>query len=900
MPTAKEEAHNSEASPAEAAKVDDSWMAAKPETAHSATSGTEALMRMALPALTVTQENFKEVMYSTCAQFLENFGGPYQYLKFWLGEEPSQEWIKFADELQTHFPKRNDYRYLEGCHLPRDTSPHSTFQVPLWSLGWSTHCSTKPPPYKITALQLVDEYLTNTFETGHEALNLFQGPDQGLCVHPISNEPLFFSHYVKGAARATSILMLAHVAIVHLKVEIASMHPTLYHSMLGVTCRLGMAATDPSTIALENARLSAAGSIRKKHDPITWAAKLMTLKNKGLSPTEIIRRWNDGATRDGALNGAKRTAVLAMLELSDESLNLLIKHVSEFGIENSAFQDSAFSNKKILPGHSPGCNGDKAWQKRLTITDKGFQLFIRYVHEKHARKSTHTRSKSDRTAMEEAVNMSQLLQSCFEELSEQYPIPSETWDGVLKPFLDGNNNLELDLQGAASELKNGWQPADLPCFKAVIAESTAKRDGKLERLGQGAKISPGQLEKQRFDLLMASVQHDWDSYKVWRGKCEDREAAIYFQKLQHQSARHSRAREIADAISAEERGPAWMLDLRVWDASRDSVNSQTVEECVAYIARTHQLADVKHVRPLCVLNWAAPAIYSGAVQSRQANLMGNLVNAQCNGIGAVLTPVHFYQKGQLYKVEKKCMDLLADAQLNTDMRFAISYSQKNDGRERRSLLQPAVFALPTTESGNVTYEASYNTWRQVNLMKQALVADAPMLPTAEMLVIEDMSETALPSGTEMTTHKNQSEKHQQIGKDAAYKLLLSFLTGLNETERTAILIVDLSAHTLEMAKAAYEIRSSAAIGTPVFYLGFAESEGELEWQKFHLSSWLAERFLNGNLKLPPGMTPLGDAELPSELVSALPNKPELSTLTWSQKKVDGLPTLKTPDKVLST
>ena len=152
--------------------------------------------------------------------------------------------------------------------------------------------------------------------------------------------------------------------------------------------------------------------------------------------------------------------------------------------------------------------------------------------------------------------MSQLLQSCFEELSEQYPIPSETWDGVLKPFLDGNNNLELDLQGAASELKNGWQPADLPCFKAVIAESTAKRDGKLERLGQGAKISPGQLEKQRFDLLMASVQHDWDSYKVWRGKCEGREAAIYFQKLQHQSARHSRAREIADAISAEERGPA--------------------------------------------------------------------------------------------------------------------------------------------------------------------------------------------------------------------------------------------------------------------------------------------------------------------------------------------------------
>ena len=137
MATAKEEAANSEAPPAEAAKLDDTWMAAKPENADSATSGTEALRRTALPAVTVTQENFKEVMYSTCAQFLENFGGPYQCLKFWLGEEANQERIKFADELQTHFPKRSDYRYLEGCHLPRDTSPHSTFQVPLWSLGCS-------------------------------------------------------------------------------------------------------------------------------------------------------------------------------------------------------------------------------------------------------------------------------------------------------------------------------------------------------------------------------------------------------------------------------------------------------------------------------------------------------------------------------------------------------------------------------------------------------------------------------------------------------------------------------------------------------------------------------------------------------------------------------------------
>ena len=105
MATAKEEAANSEAPPAEAAKLDDTWMAAKPESADSAASGTEALSRMALPGVTVTQENFKEVMYSTCAQFLENFGGPYQCLKFWLGEEANQEWIKVCRRVANAFPQ---------------------------------------------------------------------------------------------------------------------------------------------------------------------------------------------------------------------------------------------------------------------------------------------------------------------------------------------------------------------------------------------------------------------------------------------------------------------------------------------------------------------------------------------------------------------------------------------------------------------------------------------------------------------------------------------------------------------------------------------------------------------------------------------------------------------------
>ena len=184
-------------------------------------------------------------------------------------------------------------------------------------------------------------------------------------------------------------------------------------------------------------------------------------------------------------------------------------------------------------------------------------------------------------------------------------------------------------------------------------------------------------------------------------------------------------------------------------------------------------------------------------------------------------------------------------------------------------------------------------------MRQAVLQDIPQITSAEMLVIQDMSEAALPASTDITTHVPQVEKHQQIGVTAASKVLTAFCSGLSEAERAALLLVDLSTHTLEFVKAAYEVRQN--LNLPMYYLGFSQTEGELEWQKYHLGTHFAEKFLQGSLPLPPGTSPLAPQELPAALVSALPGKPELTTLAWSTKKTnDGLPSIKTPDKIVAT
>ncbi|CAK9056713.1 unnamed protein product, partial [Durusdinium trenchii] len=105
---------------------------------------------------------------------------------------------------------------------------------------------------------------------------------------------------------------------------------------------------------------------------------------------------------------------------------------------------------------------------------------------------------------------------------------------------------------------------------------------------------------------------------------------------------------------------------------------------------------------------------------------------------------------------------------------------------------------------------------------------------------------------------------------------------------------------MEFAKAVYIERASKSRTIPLYYLGLSEKEGEKEWQTHHMNSWLSEGFLDGSLALPVGAPALMSKELPAELATSLPPKPELTTLVWSEKKVDGLQTLRTPDKLLQT
>lgn len=111
--------------------------------------------------------------------------------------------------------------------------------------------------------------------------------------------------------------------------------------------------------------------------------------------------------------------ILALLKLNEDSQKILLAHLSEFG-DKIAFLEDAFSNPRLKLGAKPRC-GARVWNDRLTVTAEGQVLLLRYLHKQHQQRLPGTHRKLSKEAIEEALNMSQLLLSLVAELMAQTP-----------------------------------------------------------------------------------------------------------------------------------------------------------------------------------------------------------------------------------------------------------------------------------------------------------------------------------------------------------------------------------------------------------------------------------------------------------------------------------------------
>ena len=257
---------------------------------------------------------------------------------------------------------------------------------------------------------------------------------------------------------------------------------------------------DLMKVAFTNAKLSSRGAIRKSHDVACWLSKMSMLVDRGLKADMAIKAWNQEATRESQLGGQKRVALLALLSAPSGTKKLLLDHASFFG-SASAFSEECFAAKNLFPGHVPRSILDKAWRARLTVTDSGFLLFLRYTDACHHQKLPGTRGKLSKERYAEISQICQLVVSVEEELKDGGVITSKVSDALLQ--CDGN--LELELQVALSEKSAKWKPADLTLVQDILKEHSATADSKF--FVEKRVVAAGELEREEFEIMKKMFEY---------------------------------------------------------------------------------------------------------------------------------------------------------------------------------------------------------------------------------------------------------------------------------------------------------------------------------------------------------------------------------------------------------
>ena len=137
-------------------------------------------------------------------------------------------------------------------------------------------------------------------------------------------------------------------------------------------------------------------------------------------------------------------------------------------------------------------------------------------------------------------------------------------------------------------------------------------------------------------------------------------------------------------------------------------------------------------------------------------------------------------------------------------------------------MYPLRILLPADEE---KAKKTLNHWKVAPLLKTALTEPAEMLASKHMVVVEDLTEEALPSTTAAGLNQSPNERHIQIGQDAASKVLSSVMQGAPDVAAFAVL--DLSPRTGDFGLAVLSRIQEALV--PAHYVAFPEDEEHKDW-----------------------------------------------------------------------
>ena len=385
----------------------------------------------------------RDVLQHDMEMILLTYGGPPQFLEAALTDlEQKTKFATFLDHM--HGDATNIWDGDGPTLVTKGTTP---FLGKNSYLNFAASASVKPPTFHKVALQLVDEFALNGFQSASEPVQIWfpkESSPTGNCFHV---------SFVKGAARCHTLQALL-LYFMYTGRRLSTCCPALFASITG-GLTLVNPLTDPAleTIAFKTAQLAQRGSIRKAVDVFSWVVILKKLAKDEKEADKVIGRWNAGfATKEGKLTGNKRSAILNLLTAPKEGVELLFECVARLGPDNAPVTEESLSNKKIYPGHVWRQFQLPNWTQLMRVTEESFNIMCKYIVSQHDEKPAAIRSKLSKAQVEDTSQLAAVTSALATKLEVEHAMPPNVIDALLmSPVSEANSERCLELQAHIHE-----------------------------------------------------------------------------------------------------------------------------------------------------------------------------------------------------------------------------------------------------------------------------------------------------------------------------------------------------------------------------------------------------------------------------------------------------------------
>ncbi|CAK8990693.1 Uncharacterized protein SCF082_LOCUS2343 [Durusdinium trenchii] len=825
-----------------------------------------------------------EGVFDLILKEIKSAGGPRQLIHnhFPLAASRPEQLGALLEKMVPPLPTQS---YLEKYPIPACFPGQENQQEPiivqLCHFSAENWASLREPPTLHVASQLVWQFCADGF-VSHDEPVMIRIKDSSLG----HDGPIAFGSigFLKGAARVTTAIAIV-VCCSSLGIQVPAV---LRESLQSIKCKHIRLSSRTDELFF-NMKKSQRGSIRKAPSAISWVVSLRNTfaGNKSLDPAGIIKQWNGICARSDRLVGAKAMSVTNLFQLPEKCLDIILDTVSIYGWEGCPFSDESLQSKKLLPSFnhkSARTPKGSPWQTRLRNTPESCLLTFQMVASRWSGlKNMERRKPLSRTQLEEKCAVCALACAVVDELAVQIPnVEAVLQEKFLKRLQGGDAVLEMDLLGAVEAKEELWVPRENACVMGLLNElSVDKKDPSLAATDlDGAKLV---LDTSAMRLVIQELEYDEQCLDAYLSKLDSYTIRLTRQKQEWIHKRMDRAKTSVNKwFDAKVISHCWPEKI---DGAAAINMMQQIEDSAKKWMQQLQLRTTAF---LFVTNFAAPSLLKSEIVPCVLNLVGHMMSSHAETSAGVFLSPTFIWKGTLFQEEFGLLRTLSSAGCVVDTNFQLLFDIKSkvDARDLRPLAYPGRFLGPMASS--LTGEW---LWASSVLQKsRRTLGEAKQVPSKNMIFMEDLSPTSLPS---MTSTIHGAQKHAQIGSDAAEKLLRSAVDGVSFPSTMGLVVVDLVpnvGHCLEGFQ-----RLGDHINTPVCYMPVYSDMSHKEWSDAFWSSEFISLFQAGQLSV-PGCERLQD-DPPAEHLEAPPEPPALKQCTYG--KVDGtIVTLEVPDGIL--